>query len=124
MAFPEGATKGACGDVRNIRFINISSTSENGIFIGCNTPGKVSDILLQNVDLRLKKQTAYEGGVYDRRPCEGEGFLKSKVYGIMAENASRIIVRDFHVDANGFPGYESEFRFVNCKDTKFPKINF
>lgn len=121
--FPKGATKGACGEVKNIRFINISSTSENGIFIGCDTPGKVSDILLQNVDLRLKKQTAYEGGVYDRRPCEGEGFLKSKVYGIMAENASRIIVRDFHVDANGFSGYESEFRFVNCKDTKFPKIN-
>lgn len=116
--FPKGATKGACGEVRNIRFINISSTSENGIFIGCDTPGKVSNILLSNVDLNLKKQTDYEGGVYDRRPCEGEGFVKSEVYGIFAENANGITVRDFRVDAAGFPGYAAPTRFLNCTATR------
>ena len=116
--FPKGATKGACGEVRNIRFINIASTSENGIFIGCDTPGKVSDILLSNVDLTLKKQTAFKGGVYDRRPCEGEGFVKSDVFGIFAENASGVTVRDFQVSANDFPGYAAPTNFVNCTDIR------
>lgn len=117
--FPKGATKGACGEVKNIRFINISSTSENGIFIGCDTPGKVSDILMSNVNLTLKKQTNFAGGVYDRRPCEGEGFVKSGVYGVFAENASDLIIRDFRVSAVGFPGYASEFNFLNCEGVKF-----
>ena len=116
--FPKGATKGACGEVKNIRFINIASTSENGIFIGCDTPGKVSNILLSNVDLTLKKQTSFEGGVYDRRPCEGEGFAKSKVFGIFAENASGITVRDFNVSAADFPLYAAPTNFVDCSDIK------
>lgn len=116
--FPKGATSGSCGEVRNIRFINISSTSENGIFIGCDTPGKVSDILFQNIDLRLREQTRYGKGVYDRRPCAGEGFVRGKVFGIFAENASDIVIRDFRVDGEGFPDYSSEYKFVNCKNLR------
>ncbi len=115
--FPKGATKGECGEVRNIRFINIASTSENGIFIGCDTPGKVSDILLSNIDLTLKRQTYFPTGVYDRRPCEGEGFVRSKTFGIFAENANGITIRDFHVNATGFPLYGGPAELKNCKDT-------
>lgn len=116
--FPKGAVKGEAGPVSDIRFINISATSENGVFIGCDTPGKVSSILFDNVAIDLKKTTSYPGGVYDRRPCEGEGFLKSPVYGIFAENASRITLRDFEVEAAGFPGYAGEYRFVDCPEVR------
>lgn len=116
--FPKGAVKGACGKVENIRFINISSTSENGIFIGCDTPGKISNILLQNVDLTLKEQTTYPKGVYDRRPCDGEGFLKGNVYGIYAENAKGITIRDFDVKAADFPAFSADYEFVNCEDIR------
>lgn len=106
--FPKGATKGACGEVSDIRFINISATSENGIFIGADTPGKVKDVLLSNVTLRLRKVTDYPGGVYDRRPCEGEGFVKSPVFGLFTENVTDLTVRDFTVDAESFPGYAAD----------------
>lgn len=109
--FPKGAVKGACGEVSDIRFINITATSENGIFIGADTPGKVNDILLQNVALRLKKVTDYPGGVYDRRPCEGEGFVNSPVFGLFTENVTDLTVRDFTVDAEGFPGYAGDKNF-------------
>lgn len=112
--FPKGAVKGEAGPVRDIRFINISAVSENGIFIGCDTPGKVSGLLFDNVDLNLEKTTSFPGGVYDRRPCEGEGFLNSETYGIFAENASGILVRDFRVSADGFPSYGGVSRFVDC----------
>ena len=106
--FPKGATKGSCGEVKNIRFINIASTSENGIFIGGDVPGKVSNILLDNVDLTLKEQTAYPKGVYDKRPCDGEGFVSGKVYGIYTENVTDLKVRDFKVVAENFPAYAGE----------------
>lgn len=114
--FPKGAVKGEAGPVSDIRFINISAIAENGVFIGCDTPGKVSRILLDNVAIDLKKTTSYPGGVYDRRPCEGEGFLKSPAYGIFAENASRITLRGFEVEGAGFPGYGGEYRFVDCSE--------
>lgn len=116
--FPKGATKGACGEVKNIRFINISSTSENGIFIGCDTPGKVSDILLQNISLRLKEQTDYPKGVYDRRPCDGEGFLKGNIYGVFAQNTKGITIRDFDISATDFPLFSSDCEFINCSEIK------
>lgn len=103
--FPKGATRGACGEVSDIRFHNISSTSENGIFLGCDTPGKVRDITLDNVTLKLVKSTQWPGGVYDRRPCDGPGFISSPTYGIFTENIEDLNVRSFTVTAPGFPSY-------------------
>lgn len=103
--FPKGATKGACGEVSDIRFHNITSRSENGIFLGCDTPGKIRNVTIDNVTLTLEKTTGWPGGVYDRRPCEGEGFIKSPVFGIFSENVENLTVRDFDVNADGFPGY-------------------
>lgn len=118
--FPKGATEGRCGAVSNIRFRNISCTSENGIFIGCDQPGKVNDITLTNIDIDFVKSTAYPGMVYDRRPCVGEGFASGKTYGILAENASGIRVNGFTFDTKEFPAenFGGEFRFVDCTDVK------
>lgn len=103
--FPKGATKGACGEVSDIRFHNISSTSENGIFLGCDTPGKINDITIDNVNLRLVKSTSWPTGVYDRRPCDGEGFISSPTYGIYTENIKNLKVTDFNMEAEEFPNY-------------------
>lgn len=106
--FPKGATAGKCGEVSNIRFININAVSENGIFIGCDEPGKISNVLLDNIDLRLKKITDYPGGVYDKRPCEGEGFVEAGIFGLYTENVSDIKIRNFEVDATQLPGYAGD----------------
>lgn len=76
--FPKGATEGRCGEVSDILFHNIRGVSENGIFIDGDTPDKVHDIKLENVDIKIVKRTNFPGGVFDRRPCLGEPFVKSK----------------------------------------------
>lgn len=95
--FPKGATKGACGEVSNIRFIDIYSTSENGIFLGCDEPGKIRNVTLDNVDLTLLKPAQYEGGVFDRRPCEGEGFIKAPSSGIYTENIENLNINRLNI---------------------------
>ena len=42
--FPKGQTVGRCGEVSHINFNNIYATSENGCFIGGDTPDKVNNI--------------------------------------------------------------------------------
>ena len=95
--FPKGQTVGRCGEVSHIYFNNIYATSENGCFIGGDTPDKVNNIYLNNVHLNLKKLTGYDGGVYDKRPCRGEGFIYNKVYGVYVENAKDVEIDDLRV---------------------------
>ena len=95
--FPKGQTVGRCGEVSHIYFNNIYATSENGCFIGGDTPDKVNNIYLNNVHLNLKKLTSYDGGVYDKRPCRGEGFIYNKVYGVYVEQAKNVEIEDLEV---------------------------
>lgn len=95
--FPKGQTVGRCGEVSHIYFNHIYATSENGCFIGGDTPDKVNNIYLNNVHLNLKKLTSYDGGVYDKRPCRGEGFIYNKVYGVYVERARDVEIDDLRV---------------------------
>jgi polygalacturonase len=95
--FPQGAIEGRCGEVSRIYFTNIKCTSENGIFVGGDTPEKVNHIYFKDVDLSLQKRTAYEGGVYDKRPCNGEGFIYDKTYGFYLDMASDIRLDDCNI---------------------------
>lgn len=88
--FPKGEVEGRCGEVSRISFNNITATSENGCFIGGDTPDKVNHIAFNNVTLHLKKTTSYNGGVYDKRPCKGDGFITDKVYGFYVDKASAL----------------------------------
>ena len=98
--FPKGQTVGRCGEVSHIYFNHIYATSENGCFIGGDTRDKVNNIYLSNVHLNLKKLTSYDGGVYDKRPCRGEGFIYNKVYGVYVEQATNVEIDDLKVIAD------------------------
>lgn len=87
--FPKGATEGSCGEVCDIRFINVFCDAANGAFIGGDTPDKVHDIYFNNVDIRLKEKTA---DVYDKRPCKGEGFVFTKSQPLYVESATNVFV--------------------------------
>lgn len=95
--FPKGAVEGYSGEVSNIFFHNIKCTSENGIFVGGDTPDKVNHIYFDRVDVMLYKRTAYSGGVYDRRPCKGEGFIYDKTYAFYLDTASDIEITNYNV---------------------------
>lgn len=90
--FPKGAKEGRCGEVSHITFSNIQGISENGCFIGGDTPDKVNNIIMKDIDLTIRRCTQYEGGRYDRRPCVGEGFVPAKEGEIICvEHATGII---------------------------------
>lgn len=96
--FPKGQIEGKCGEVARIRFNNITATSENGCFIGGDVKGKVHHIYLNNVNLTMKKTTAYKGGVYDKRPCKGEGFVHDQSYPLYIDTADNIFVSSLNID--------------------------
>ena len=92
--FPKGAVDGYSGEVSNIYFNNIKCTSENGIFIGGDEIDKINNIYFDKVDLTLYKRTPYAGGVYDKRPCKGQGFVYDKTYAFYIDTASNIDISD------------------------------
>ena len=105
--FPKGQIEGRCGEVSRITFNNIVATSENGCFVGGDTRNKVNHIYFNNVRLHLKKLTDYPGGIYDKRPCKGEGFVKTDVYGVYVEQASGVQMHHLEVvcDKPSVPNY-------------------
>ena len=105
--FPKGQIEGRCGEVSRITFNNIVATSENGCFVGGDTRNKVNQIYFNNVRLHLKKLTDYPGGIYDKRPCKGEGFVKTDVYGVYVEQASGVQMHHLEVvcDKPSVPNY-------------------
>lgn len=95
--FPKGATEGKCGVVSNVVFSNINCISENGCFVGGDVAGKVHDVVFRDVDLTFKRMTDYPLGVYDRRPCLGEGFVKGNTYAVVVDNAEIIGAENINV---------------------------
>ena len=107
---PQGETQGRCGEVSRIYFNNIQATSENGCFIGGDTPDKVNDIYLNNVVLNLHRSTTYNNGVYDKRPCKGEGFVKGNVYGVYIEQAEGVSIENLTVN-NYLTNFEGKVKY-------------
>ena len=95
--FPEGENTGKVGHIKNITFSNIRCKSENGIFVGAEHQEKISGIRFNDVDLEIDKSTAYQGGMYDCRPREGEGMLRDKTCGFYFSNASKISISNCSV---------------------------
>ncbi len=95
--FPKGATEGRSGEVSNIYFYNIKCISENGIFVGGDTPDKVNNIHFDKIDIKLLKRTNFDGGAYDKRPCKGEAFIYDKTYPFYFDTASDIDINSCKV---------------------------
>ena len=89
--FPKGQIEGKCGEVKRIRFYNISAISANGCFVGCDEVGKVDGISFDNVHIKLAGAKT-EQYVFDKRPCKGEGFITVSAKDL--ENANVPIVTE------------------------------
>lgn len=88
--FPKGATEGKVGVIRRITFSNIRCISENGVFVGAESADRIEDLVFDRVDLQLVRTTLLPGGIYDRRPLEGEGFVKGSTSGFYLDKATGI----------------------------------
>ncbi len=91
LRFALGQTEGKVGPVRDIKVINCSCKSENGIFVS-GEPGQIQNVLFDNVEVQLNKITKYNGGVYDRRPCAIGGIVQEPTAGFYLDTASNVIL--------------------------------
>jgi hypothetical protein len=94
---PKGQTKGKVGAVKNIYFSNIRCTGESGVYISGESQDKIADIYFDQVSVHLDKTTKEAGGVYDRRPSNVEGLVKSPIAGFYFENTGYISVLNSNV---------------------------
>lgn len=86
-------SKSGAGSISNLRFINISARSENGIFLSGCEGGILSNLKFVNVNLTYSRWTNYSDGLVDYRPgCHGlvnhstAGVLMEHVSGLEMEN--------------------------------------
>ena len=93
IRFAEGQTVGRVGFVHNIRFENITCTSENGAFIG-GEAGKVSEVFLDGVAITLERTTTFPGGIYDLRPSNTVGLLAAPTCGVYIQTAEGVVIRN------------------------------
>ena len=98
LRFAKGATGGDVGLVKNITFTNIKCISENGIYVSGESPDKIQNIFFDNVDVIINKTTTLPGGIYDRRPCQVEGFVKGNTSGFYFDDAKNIKIRNCSVE--------------------------
>ncbi|XP_050230087.1 uncharacterized protein LOC126679173 [Mercurialis annua] len=83
------------GSISNILFVNISATSENGVFLSGSKGGLLSNLRFTNVNLTYRRWTEYEGGLIDYRPgCQGlvnhsaAGIIMEHIEGFEIENVN------------------------------------
>jgi len=93
VRFAKRQTQGKVGRVKDIRFSNINCKSENGVFVG-GEKDKISGVQFLNVNLEIEKKTSYEGGIYDLRPSDTIGLLKTKTAGFYIDSAKNISMKE------------------------------
>lgn len=81
------------GTISNILFVNISATSENGVFLSGSGGGFLRNLRFKNVHLTYKRITRDPGGLYDYRPgCQG--LVNNSMGGIMMEHVSGLEIEN------------------------------
>jgi len=104
--FKPGQTRGIAGEVRNIKFHNISCRSENGIYLSGCDESRPREILFDNVRIEINKITKHSGGVYDRRPCDVDGIISPGTSGFHLNSADDVEIRNCRVSWGEFrPDY-------------------
>ncbi|WP_029284338.1 glycoside hydrolase family 28 protein [Pedobacter sp. R20-19] len=94
---PKGQTKGKVGAVSDIYFSNIRCMGESGVYISAESQDKVSNVHFDQVSVKLNKTTQEAGGIYDRRPSNVEGLVKSDIAGFYFENTGNISLNNSEV---------------------------
>lgn len=75
----------AAGFISGVRFLNITATSENGVFLSGSGGARLSNVKFSNVSLSFKRWTNYSDGLLDYRPgCRG--LVRRRSAGIMMEH--------------------------------------
>ncbi|KVI03522.1 Glycoside hydrolase, family 28 [Cynara cardunculus var. scolymus] len=84
------------GTISNLLFVNITATSENGIFLSGSKNGNLRNLKFLNVNLNYKRWTNYADGLVDYRPgCQG--LVNRSSAGIMMEHIEGLEVKNVNM---------------------------
>lgn len=81
------------GSISNLLFVNITATSENGIFLSGSGGGVLSNLKFLNMNLTYKRWTKFPDGLVDYRPGCQE-LVKHQPAGFMMEHIDGLVVED------------------------------
>ena len=97
--------KGPLGQVRNVRFVNVTASSEAPVVLYSQEPGKIRDILFRDYRQTIKESAlnAAMGGNLDLRPTNpGKlGMVKNDVAAFTAHGVENLQLRGFDLDWQG-----------------------
>ncbi len=102
--------KGTPGTINNIRFSDITATSEAGIIIYGTEKSIIDNVSLENIKLTINngKFTESYGGNFDLRPAQPleEALYKHDIPGFYAQYVKHLTVSHFDLDwGNGLPSF-------------------
>ncbi|XP_059298686.1 probable polygalacturonase [Lycium ferocissimum] len=81
------------GSISNLLFVNITATSENGIFLSGSGGGVLGNLKFINMNLIYKRWTKFPDGLVDYRPgCQQ--LVKHQTAGFMMENINGLVVEN------------------------------
>lgn len=80
------------GSVNNVHYINITTTSENGIFLSGSEESFLKGLHFNNVNVTLVRWTNFSAGYHDYRPgCQG--LVKHRMSGLFMEYVEDVWMR-------------------------------
>lgn len=87
------------GSITNVRFTNITATSENGIFVSGCPESSVDSLSFEGVSLELVKTTKFLGGYRDYRPSQvgNLGILDGATAALVLEHVNHVTVKSTKV---------------------------
>lgn len=85
------------GKIKNIRFRNITCHGENGVLIHGNEENIIENVTFENVSVTMDKQTKWESGLYDLRPCLQYGVERIKNAGFYIRHAKDVTIEKSNV---------------------------
>lgn len=108
------------GKIRNVRFQNITCEGENGIFLLGSPDNWIEDISFENVSLVLDKKSKWEIEGYDKRPCQGEGSIKTPISGIYGDYVRNITFRNLQIEKRDgiLPYYKEDTTLLHVSDVR------
>jgi hypothetical protein len=119
--FAKGQLEGKVGEIKNISFFNIICSSENGVFVG-GEANKISKIKFSDVKLLIEKSTQYTGGLYDLRPSDTVGILKTETAGFYFDSADEISLKNCSIkwgeNKEPYFGNAGNFKNINSLEIK------
>ncbi|MDO5417994.1 MAG: glycosyl hydrolase family 28 protein [Lachnospiraceae bacterium] len=106
------------GKIRNVLFQNIMCEGENGIFLLGSPDNYIEDVFFDNISLTLDRKSKWEIDGYDKRPCQGDGAVQTKISGVYADKVKNVTFQNIRIRKRSsiLPYYKEDVTLLDVED--------